>query len=195
VGPGYYQAKDFIGVENKNGIAWERSNPKRFDENDGKKETGPRIGPGTYQTDQKGNVMHQHKQNAVFLSKGTRDSFMRNGASKGRSRSVQPAIKAGISLLNELAPQEHSELFLDQLKGEDIEALQEFEDRAPGPGHYHRDRETSSLKVKYKPPRFQFFGSATERFKENMKNQTTVLPGPGEYVGMNKSVKKVNFMI
>ena len=72
-------------------------------------------------------MMNQHKQNAVFLSKEARDSFIRNGASKTRSRSVQPAIKAGISLLNELAPQEHSEIFLDQLKSEDIEALQEFE--------------------------------------------------------------------
>lgn len=69
-----------------------------------------------------------HKPNAVFLAKGDRNSFIGNGSTKVRSRSVQPNMKAGVSLLNELAPQQdHSEIFLDQLKAEDVEALQEYE--------------------------------------------------------------------
>jgi len=71
--------------------------------------------------------MYAQKPNAVFLAKGDRNSFIGNGVSKVRSRSVQPNMKAGVSLLNEIAPQDHSEIFLDQLKAEDVEALQEYE--------------------------------------------------------------------
>ena len=45
--------------------------------------------------------------------------------------------------------------------------------------------------MKYKPPRFQFFGYATERFKENLNASHKT--GPGEYVGMNRPGPKVIF--
>jgi len=49
--------------------------------------------------------------------------------------------------------------------------------------------------VKYKPPRFQFFGSATERFKDNLN----AVPGSVDYVSLSrpipakKEAKKVPF--
>ena len=45
MGPGYYQARDPLGINCK-GPAWERSNNRRFSINDKKKPTGPRVGPG-----------------------------------------------------------------------------------------------------------------------------------------------------
>jgi len=62
---------------------------------------------------------------------------------------------------------------------------------APGPGHYYQPAKASSLKVKYKPPRFQFFGSATERFKDNLN----AVPGSVDYVSLSRPIPAVFFLI
>ncbi len=58
---------------------------------------------------------------------------------------------------------------------------------APGPGHYYNPSQSSAIKVQVKPPRFQFFGSATERFKENI-NQSLKAGIAENLIAKNRNV-------
>ena len=56
----------------------------------------------------------------------------------------------------------------------------------PGPGYYHNERTTSSLKMNYKPTKLQFFGSSSLRFQDD---GSQIQLGPGEYtISENKKV-------
>jgi hypothetical protein len=66
----------------------------------------------------------------------------------------------------------------------DMDLVEEkFYEESPGPGYYHQERP----KGFYKKEKFQFFGSSSERFKDDLPNKNYPMVGPASYFIENQS--------
>jgi len=181
VGPGYYDVKEEFQPSSNKGTTWHKYGSRRFD-SQGNKPATKNVGPGSYD----------------LLKREIPDPLYKGKASSGFASTTGRAGPGGIRL-NPTKIQARTAEALNFAIGLDTpfegfdEAMREQairEGDMPGPGHYHNDRTTSSLKLSYKPTKLQFFGSSSLRFQDEGSNGVQL--GPGEYqVSENKKKSKI----
>ncbi|EGR32246.1 hypothetical protein IMG5_090950 [Ichthyophthirius multifiliis] len=165
IGPGHYNLKDTIEINKNKGSAWHKYQAARLNNNKKQKDN---VGPGTYDLQGSQMPLYKMKQSPGFASKTLRCSI---GLQKVANKfSQQRKVKSQQSHLN------LKNKFFEQNKDEEIEFIDET---TPGPGHYHNENITTSIKLQGKAEKFQNFGGYTaSRFQIGSFGQTI---GPGEY--------------
>jgi len=189
VGPGYYDTKDTFQGEAQKGTTWHRSKVRRFDSQDSKLST-KNVGPGSYDVLKLDGAMplYKEKESSGFASRTGRSEI-----SNAKPKNIQNKIpKTGNNINFELNAGANGNVIVERHNEDE----RYTEESVPGPGYYHSENLATSLKMNYKPTKLQFFGSGSERFKEEQVASQQL--GPGEYnvpeeIFKNKNKPKVGF--
>lgn len=200
VGPGHYSIKR----TNKSGVCWFRSKSKR--NLYGSNQTGPEVGPGSYNESISISPLYKFKQSAVFLSKYKDEHLETELPGPGYynlSKSIKPKRlptrfqNFGSSSIRfsrkadqrDLGPGSYSLSSLKTVKpgktpfASSNTRFKYRNSETPGPGSYEaKINDTSTITVKStigaKVKEGKGFGSSGKRFKDKSLKAT---PGPGDY--------------